>query len=161
VSHFAGRVSYAADHLSVVVAQGGCQGGLEKRGRALDEAATRQPRRARDAGGDRQRVTHLEAVQYAPADLRDRLMEVVDVDTSTRLTGTDSVDRTNGLLARYVPLHIKDLTRFEGACGKFLLYSDGRMDWLTGYLMQKGYQLRLLSSELSDEQISQIYLINR
>jgi hypothetical protein len=105
--------------------------------------------------------TYLEAVQYAPADLRDRLMQVVDVDTAIRLTGTDSQDRTSGLLARYVPLHIKDLTHFEGAYGKFFLYSGGSLDWLTGYLTQKGYQLRLLSSEVSGEQIYQIYLVNR
>ena len=103
--------------------------------------------------------TYLEAVQYAPADLRDRLMQVVDVDTATRLTGTDSVDRTNGLLARFVPLHVKDLTRFEGAYGKFFLYSGGGLDWLTGYLPQNGYQLHLLSSEVSGEQIYQIYLV--
>jgi hypothetical protein len=56
---------------------------------------------------------------------------------------------------------VKDLTRFEGAYGKFLLYSGGSLDWLTGYLTQKGYQLRLLSSEVSGEQIYQIYLVSR
>jgi hypothetical protein len=105
--------------------------------------------------------TYLEAVQYAPADLHDRMMEVVDVDTATRLTGRDTVDRNNSLLARYVPLHVEDLARFEGASGKFLLYSGGPLEWLSGYLTQKGYHLRLLSSEVSGDQIYQIYLVSR
>jgi len=104
-------------------------------------------------------VTYLEAAHYAPADVQGRLSEVVDLDTAVRLTGADSVDRTDGLLARYIPLHVVDLASFEAAHGKFLLYSGGRYEWLTNYLTQKGYRLRLLSSEASGD--FRIYLVNR
>ncbi|MGD0061612.1 MAG: hypothetical protein ABSD58_19565 [Verrucomicrobiia bacterium] len=89
-------------------------------------------------------LTYLEAVEYSPPELRDRLVEVVDADVATRVVGTDTADKTNRLLAQFIPLHVEDLAAFQAAHQKFILLSGGRGDWFTQYLIERGYHLRLL-----------------
>jgi hypothetical protein len=101
--------------------------------------------------------TYLEAAQYSPPALHDRLVEVVDTETATRLTGTDSVDTTNLHLAQFIPLRVEDLAPFEAAHQMFLLYSGGGFDWFTPYLVEKKYNLRLLSNNDS----SSVYIVER
>jgi hypothetical protein len=90
-------------------------------------------------------LDYLEAVEYAPRDVRDRLVEVVDEKTATRLVGTDTPDRTNRQLAQFVPLQVEDLAAFEAAHQNFLVRSDGVDDWVTLYHIDRKYTLRLLS----------------
>lgn len=92
-------------------------------------------------------LAYLEAAQYSPPELRDRLVHVVDADAATRLVGTDSPDKTNRLLARFIPLHVEDLATFLAVRRKFILRSDGGFDWFTLYLVERRYHLRLLSKE--------------
>jgi hypothetical protein len=102
-------------------------------------------------------LDYLEAVEYSPPELRDRLVQVVDSDIATRLVGTDTPDETNRLLAQFVPLHVEALAAFEAAHPKFILRSEGPYDWFTPYLVEKKYDLRLLSTEAG----SSIYIAER
>jgi hypothetical protein len=94
-------------------------------------------------------LEYLEATKYSPPELRGRLVEVVDTDISTRLTGWDTPDRTNRLLAQFIPLHVEDLVAFLAAHQEFILRSAVPPDdWLTQYLIESGWRLRLLSTDV-------------
>jgi hypothetical protein len=90
-------------------------------------------------------IDYLEALQYSPPGLRDRLVEVVDPDQAVRLLGADTPDRANRILAQFVPLRVEDLKPFEAANPRFILRSGGTFDWFTEYLVESNYRLRLLS----------------
>jgi hypothetical protein len=101
-------------------------------------------------------MTYLEAAEYAPPELRDRLVQLVDADIGTRLAGSDTVDKTNRLLAQFIPLRVEDLALFQAAHQRFILHSGGgRFDWLTRYLVDRRYHLRLFSKDT----VSSIYLV--
>jgi hypothetical protein len=87
---------------------------------------------------------YLEAVEYAPPELRDRLVQIFDADIATRLVGSDTPDKTNRLLAQFIPLRVEDLALFQAAHQKFILYSGISFDWFTQYLVERRYHLRLL-----------------
>ena len=95
-------------------------------------------------------IAYLEAAEYAPPELRDRLVQVVDPDLATRLVGSDTVDKTNRLLAQFIPLHVEDLAPFQATHQKFILYSGGAYDWFTQYLVDRRYYLRLLGVVVVD-----------
>jgi hypothetical protein len=99
--------------------------------------------------------TYLEAANYAPPELRDRLVEVVDTESAVRLVGSDTPDKTNYLLAQFIPLRIADLVAFQATHQRFILRAGGPFDWFTQYLIEKGYHLNLLSES------SQIYIVER
>ena len=90
-------------------------------------------------------MAYLEAMAYAPPELRDRLVMVVDPGIAARLLWSDTPDQANCLLAQFVPLRVEYLAPFQVANQKFLLYSGG--DWLTQYLIESKYHLTLLSKE--------------
>jgi hypothetical protein len=102
-------------------------------------------------------TAYLEATEYSPPELRDRLVEVVDADIATRLVGTDTPDKTNRLLAQFIPLHIEDLAAFQTAHQKFILRSGGDFDWFTQYLIERRYHLRLFSKDAG----SSLYIAER
>jgi Dolichyl-phosphate-mannose-protein mannosyltransferase len=89
-------------------------------------------------------MRYIEAATYAPAELRDRLVTVVDEHTAARLIGWDTVDQENLILAKFVPLRVKELAPFLAANPRFLLYSGGDADWFTEYLVHSKYDLSLL-----------------
>jgi hypothetical protein len=89
-------------------------------------------------------LRYLEAANYAPKELRDRLVQVVDADNAIRLVGTDNVDTANHLLAQFIPLRVEYLVPFQAAHQRFILYSGGGSEWFTQYLVEKRYHLRLL-----------------
>jgi hypothetical protein len=99
-------------------------------------------------------IEYLEAAEYSPRELRDRLVEVVDADIARHLVGTDTPDKTNRLLAQFIPLHVEDLASFQAAHGKFILRSGGQFDWFTEYLVQRRYHMMLVSKRDS------LYVIN-
>jgi hypothetical protein len=101
---------------------------------------------------------YMEAVEYAPRELRDRLVRVVDPNASRRILGFDTSDMNFNLLAQFIPLRVEDLVQFEGARHRFLLYSGGGVDWITQYLVTEKYCLRLLSHENFEYSI---YLVER
>jgi len=102
-------------------------------------------------------IAYLEAAEYAPPELRSRLVEVVDAGSATRLVESDTPDKTNRLLAQFLPLRVEDLAAFQAAHQKFLLYSGGRSyDWFTRYLLESGYHLRLLSKDAD----SSLYIVS-
>jgi hypothetical protein len=97
-------------------------------------------------------IEYLEAAEYSPPELRDRLVGVVDEDIATRLVGADTPDKTNRLLAQFIPLHVEDLAAFQAAHQRFILRSDaayGDYDWFTQYLVERRYHLSLLSKDAS------------
>jgi hypothetical protein len=66
-----------------------------------------------------------------------------------RAVGLNLLGSPNRLLAQFVPLRVEDLALFQAAHHhKFiLLSSDGGFDWFTQFLVERGYQLRLLSKD--------------
>ena len=104
-------------------------------------------------------IAYLEATEYSPPELRSRLVEVVDADNATRLIGADTADKTDLLLAQFIPLHVEDLAAFQVAHQKFILRSGGADDWFTLYLVEKGYHLSLLSKDSGPG--SSIYIAER
>ena len=101
-------------------------------------------------------LTYLVAAEYSPPELRDRLVEVVDAGMATQRAGADTADKTNRLLAQFVPLHVEDLAPFLAAHRQFMLRSDGK-DWVAQYLVEKGYSLRLVSKD----DFSSLYIAER
>ena len=102
-------------------------------------------------------VTYLEAVQYSPAELRDRLVDVVDDKAAVRLTGTDTPDKTNRLLSEFVAVQVEERGRFETAHEKFILSSGGTFDWFSQYLMEKRYRFTLLGNNRPNA----VYIVER
>ncbi|MGJ5815079.1 hypothetical protein [Paludibaculum fermentans] len=95
---------------------------------------------------------YLEADEYAPAELKSRLVNVVDSESSVRFTGTDTLDRSNQVLARFIPLHVVQLGSFQAGNPKFILFAGpAEFDWLTPYLKQHGVPLKpiVLNADLS------------
>jgi hypothetical protein len=91
-------------------------------------------------------VTYLEANEYAPRELRCRLVELADTDMAVHFTGMDTADRANALLARYVPLRLVERDSFEASHPQFILcFNLPTQDWLIPYLMKKNYHLTLLA----------------
>ena len=99
---------------------------------------------------------YLEATKYAPPELCDRLVRVVDADIATRLVGSDTAEKIDRLLAQFIPLRVEDLALFQAAHQKFILYSGGSWDWFTRYLVERGYHLRLLSQDGRNS----LYIVN-
>jgi hypothetical protein len=102
-------------------------------------------------------VPYLQAVEYLPRELRDRLVEVLDADIAVRLIGSDTADKTTRLLAKFFPLHVEDLASFQPAYGKFILISGGPNDWFTEYLIQRKYHMMLYSKRGDDS----LYIVER
>jgi ABC-type multidrug transport system fused ATPase/permease subunit len=100
---------------------------------------------------------YLEAVQYSPPELRERLVELFDANNAIRLVGTADGEREDRLLAQFVPLQVENLTSFESEHHKFILYSGGLFDWLTRYLIEQGYHLTLLAQNDNDS----VYMVER
>jgi hypothetical protein len=88
-------------------------------------------------------LRYLEAVEYAPPEMRGRLVYVADADLGARLAGTDTVEKTLGSLARFIPLRVEALAPFLAANRRFILQSGG--GWFTPYLLDKTFHLTLLS----------------
>ena len=102
--------------------------------------------------------TYLEAAEYAPPQLRARLVRIVDADISTRLIGSDSNDKVTRLLAQFVPLRVEDLASFQAAHQRFILCSgDVAHDWFTQYLVETGYHLKLLAKDAGNS----LYMVRR
>ena len=100
---------------------------------------------------------YLEAVQYSPPELRERLVELFDTNNAIRLVGTADGEREDRLLAQFVPLQVKDLTSFESEHHEFVLYSGGLFDWLTRYLIEQRYHLTLLALDDNDS----VYMVKK
>lgn len=96
---------------------------------------------------------YLEAFQYAPSELRERLVSVVDADMATRLLGTDTLDKLIQIQARFIPLKVNALAPFLTAHQRFILLPAVKEDdWFTQYLVMKGFHLGLFSRE-DDRQV--------
>jgi hypothetical protein len=89
-------------------------------------------------------LLYMEASEYAPAQVHERLVEVVSPSMAASVSHMDTVDKANMLLAHFVPLHLEDLASFEAGKQKFILCSGGIEDWLTQYLIDNNYQLMKL-----------------
>jgi len=89
----------------------------------------------------------LDEVDYGPAELHDRVFTVADRAAAVRLTGSDSLDLVNGILARFTPLQVEAPAAFLAAHQRFILRSGGDGDWFTRYLLEKNYRLTLRSQE--------------
>jgi hypothetical protein len=101
---------------------------------------------------------YLEAVEYSPPELRDRLVDVVNPDIALSLLGMDTADKNNRILGQFIPLHVEDLAPFQTAHERFILFSGDPNDWFTSYLIERGqYHL----SPLSEDADNSIYLVER
>jgi hypothetical protein len=106
-------------------------------------------------------VTYLEANEYAPQELRSRLVELADTDLAVHFTGMDTADRANALLMRYVRLRLEEPESFEASHPQFILcFNIPTQDWLIPYLMKKNYHLTLLAYANGIGDYS-VYLVSR
>ena len=87
-------------------------------------------------------MIYLPAVQYSPPEFRSRLMRVVDMQRAIRIAGTDTVDNADGP-RQFVPLQIEGLAPFQAKYQEFYLYSGGGYEWITQYLLEEKYNMRL------------------
>jgi hypothetical protein len=117
---------------------------VDERWARLDQISRSEPGIPVVIGGG---SAYLEAAQYSPPSLRARLVQVVDPSVATRLTGVDSLEKSNRLLSEFAPLRVESLASFEAAHKRFILYSGQFTEWLNQYLLEQKYQLRLLSKE--------------
>lgn len=118
--------------------------GMEQRWARLAELSRGEPGLPVVIGSG---MSYLEAATYAPGELRDRLVEVIDAHMAARLVHMDTIDQTVRSLAQFTPLRIEQLALFQAAHPRFLLYSGGVEDWLTLYLIENRYHLRMLSKD--------------
>lgn len=103
-------------------------------------------------------LSYLEAAEYAPPELRARLVEVNDPDAAARLIVGDTAERGIRVLAQFVPLRLEDPAVFQAEHQRFLLCSGGNGEWFTDYLLAQKYHLTLLSNLTAS---SKIYLAER
>jgi hypothetical protein len=68
----------------------------------------------------------------------------------------DSAELSDLALSQFIPLHLEERAAFEPAHPRFLLYSGRSYDWMTSYVMDKKYELRLLAMDGDG-----IYLVQR
>ncbi|MGC4050863.1 MAG: hypothetical protein QM757_15965 [Paludibaculum sp.] len=69
--------------------------------------------------------------EYAPRELRPRFVYLADPESAIRVTGTDTPDRSNLILAQFVPLKVMDRPVFQASVNRFFLFSaGGDLDWL-------------------------------
>lgn len=102
--------------------------------------------------------TYVEFAYYAPAEISDRLVGVVDRTDAVVYTGSDSVDRQVAVLPCCLKLRVYEFSVFLAKYPRFLLYSDGSaVDWWPAWLRRDGY---LLESVASQEN-TKIYLVDR
>jgi len=100
---------------------------------------------------------YLEAFQYAPPEMHDRLVQVIDESIAMRLDGTDTNVKAQRVRAQFIPLRVVEVAAFEPAHPRFILYSSGSHDWFTQYLVEKGYHLTLLSTKGT----ASVYMVQR
>ncbi len=99
---------------------------------------------------------YVELNHYATPEWRTRLFELADPAAAARLSGTDSLERANLILSRFVPLQVADAAPFLAMHKRFLVRSRNHA-WLLPYLGEHGYKLQLLSSVSENE----IYMAER
>jgi hypothetical protein len=92
-------------------------------------------------------LVFLEAEKYAPAEMRGRLVSVVDTNQAIRSDGTDTIEKNLGVLARFIPLQVQGLARFLAANQRFILQAGGGHDWFTPYLLDRKYLMTLVSRD--------------
>jgi hypothetical protein len=89
---------------------------------------------------------YLETAHYSAAPFKNRLTQLTNSKEALRATGTDTVETANVQLARIVPLNIQDSNQFLAKHRAFILQSSrSRREWVTAYLVENGYKLRLVS----------------
>jgi hypothetical protein len=95
-------------------------------------------------------VQYLELNHYAPVELEDRLVLLVDPPKAIEYDGTDSGDRQMLILRSYAPMHVEEFPSFRAARTEFLLFSNGdpRLDWWPArFRGEPGAELRVLATQ--------------
>jgi hypothetical protein len=94
---------------------------------------------------------YMEAMHYAPPELRPRITRVVNPEASARLIGKDSSDREDILVRKFFDFPVVDSASFLAAHKKFIVqmlddtsWVSGEVSWFTLYLIEKKYHLTLL-----------------
>jgi 4-amino-4-deoxy-L-arabinose transferase-like glycosyltransferase len=100
--------------------------------------------------------TYLPMAYYAYEQNLRPIVAIVDPARAVEYIGTDSVDRGLSLLARYIPLDVREFSQFASEHHQFLVYSSGTaFDWLPQMLLKEGFSLRTLNFTGST-----LYLVN-
>ena len=103
-------------------------------------------------------VQYLELNHYAPAELDNRLVLLVDPPKAIEYDGSDSGDRQMLTLRSYAPMHVEEFPSFRTAHAEFLLLSNGdaRLDWWpTRFRAEPGTELSVITTQGQ----STIYLV--
>jgi 4-amino-4-deoxy-L-arabinose transferase-like glycosyltransferase len=96
--------------------------------------------------------TYVQVYHYAPPELRQRILTLVDPGKSWIYTGTDTAEKIAVILRSYAPLTILDFAPFAANHPVFLLYSNrAEGDWWPARLLHDGHRLQLLAVHGDDE----------
>jgi hypothetical protein len=94
---------------------------------------------------------YLQLLYYAPAELRNHMIRVVNPEARLRWTDNDMGDIYHRSLGQFFPWRIEDSASFFAAHKKFLVMSDGTIfthaRWLPQSLLENKYPLTLLWEE--------------
>jgi hypothetical protein len=90
-------------------------------------------------------IDYVEMQYYADAELRKRLVTVIDPEVAINLVGTNSIDMTSFISRNFLPLQIETRAEFLQTHPHFLMWSGGTFEWLPRYLLENGYRISLLS----------------
>jgi hypothetical protein len=88
---------------------------------------------------------YLEMTYYPAAELRGRIVRVVNRDAAVRFAGNDTSEVIHTQLGPVLSWHVEDSESFLAAHKRFLVQSDKSKDsWLLPYLLEKNYHVTLL-----------------
>jgi hypothetical protein len=89
-------------------------------------------------------LDYLPLAFYAGPATRNRLVNLVDPKEALAAINTDTVDINGPLLARYLPLNVRDFSAFRATHHRFFLLSSGNtFDWWPGRFVREGHTVTL------------------
>jgi hypothetical protein len=92
-------------------------------------------------------VDYMQLAYYSPS-LRSRMLTIVDPAGAVQAINTDSVDREEPILARYLPLNVLDYRTFRASHRRFLLFSSSTpYDWWPERFIREGHVLTLRAQQ--------------
>jgi hypothetical protein len=95
--------------------------------------------------------TYVEVCHYAPPELRQRILTLVDPGNVVVYTGTDTGEKIAVILRSYAPVTVLDFAPFAASHPVFLLYSNRTGgDWWPRRLLHDGHHLQLLAGRGGD-----------
>jgi len=98
---------------------------------------------------------YLQAFQYGPPELRDRMLYLNGREQSIQLTGSDSVAKLMGALPPFAPVNVSELDTYIRENTTLLVFTDGAtvglLNWLPTYLKSRGWNFEQVAAVAGGE----------